>query len=124
MEATGIFEKNIYECFDAEVLELVHRGHQSHVLSRMHLSITSLMNPRQSTLIRPKVIISLPVLCDAGRIKHHLKHNLWREELYDSVCGAISRWSTLGQDDMEGLGGEAFRGNCGCAGPGSWRSGG
>jgi metallo-beta-lactamase family protein len=80
VEATGIFQKNKYACFDEEAMELVRKGINPISFPNLKLSITS----DESKLInfdeKPKVIISASGMCEAGRIRHHLKHNLWRPE--------------------------------------------
>ena len=101
VEATGIFEKNIYECFDAEALELVHRGINPISFPGLRLSITSDESKAINFDDTPKVIISASGMCDAGRIKHHLKHNLWREECTVLFVGYQSV-GTLGRTILEG----------------------
>ena len=80
VEATGVFNKNVLECFDEEALELVNKGINPINFPGLNLSITSDESKAINFDSEPKVIISASGMCDAGRVRHHLKHNLWREE--------------------------------------------
>ena len=58
VEATGIFNKNLYECFDEEAMELVNRGINPITFHGLYLSITSEESKAINFDDRPKVILS------------------------------------------------------------------
>ena len=80
IEATKVFRENHYECFDEEASALIRAGIDPIYVPGLKLTVT----PEESRLINadktPKVILSASGMCEAGRIRHHLKHNLWRPE--------------------------------------------
>lgn len=112
VEATGIFHKNEYSCFDEEALQLVQKGINPISFQGLRLSITSNESKMINFDDRPKVIISASGMCEAGRIRHHLKHNLWRPEStilfvgYQAV-GTLGRILVDGIDEVK-LFGEAI----------------
>ena len=76
IEATHIFNDNITDCYDEEALELVRQGINPIYFDDLHTILSSDDSKLINTDFTPKVIISSSGMCDAGRIKHHLKHNL------------------------------------------------
>lgn len=101
VEATGVFQENRRECFDAEAMELVNAGINPISFAGLKLSITSDESKEINFNETPKVIISASGMCDAGRIRHHLKHNLWRPECTILFVGYQSV-GTLGRSLVEG----------------------
>lgn len=102
VEATGIFQNNRMECFAGEALELVQAGINPISFAGLKLSITSEESKEINFNETPKVIISASGMCEAGRIRHHLKHNLWRPECTILFVG-YQAVGTLGRLIVEGL---------------------
>ena len=102
VEATGIFHKNIYNCFDEEAMELVMQGINPISFPGLRLSITSDESKAINFDDTPKVILSASGMCEAGRIRHHLKHNLWRPECTVLFVG-YQAVGTLGRIIVEGV---------------------
>ena len=101
VEATGIFQDNRMECFDGEALELVNQGINPISFAGLKLAITSEESKDINFDEKPKVIISASGMCEAGRIRHHLKHNLWRPECTILFVG-YQAIGTLGRSIVEG----------------------
>lgn len=101
VEATGIFQENRWECFDEEAMELVREGINPIGFAGLKLAITSDESKEINFNDTPKVIISASGMCEAGRIRHHLKHNLWRPECTILFVG-YQAVGTLGRSLVEG----------------------
>ena len=101
VEATNIFAKNQYSCFDEEAMELLRQGIDPIKFPDLAVSVTSADSKMINFDQEPKVIISASGMCEAGRIRHHLKHNLWRKE--STVCFVgYQAVGTLGRKLIEG----------------------
>lgn len=101
VEATHVFKENILECYDEETKALVEQGINPIDFPGLKLSITSEESKNINFDTMPKVIISAAGMCDAGRIRHHLKHNLWRAEC-SVVFAGYQAEGTLGRVLQDG----------------------
>ena len=78
VEATHIFSENVSECFDEEAEKLISAGINPIGFPGLKVAVTSDESKMINFDTQPKVIISASGMCEAGRIRHHLKHNLWQ----------------------------------------------
>ena len=95
-KSTTIFRENFAECYDDEALALVQSGRNPLQFPGLHISETKEESMAINGDPTPKVIISASGMCEAGRIKHHLKHNLWRPECTVLIVG-YQAYNTLGR---------------------------
>ena len=102
VDATNIFHQNEMTCFDEEALAMVRAGINPLSFPGLSLSITSEESKAINFENTPKVIISASGMCEAGRIRHHLKHNLWRKECTILFVG-YQAMGTLGRALIEGV---------------------
>ena len=79
VEATKIYQDNLCGYYDRETLELVQQGINPISFPGLRLSVTAEDSRAINFDMIPKVILSASGMCEAGRIRHHLKHNLWKE---------------------------------------------
>ena len=100
-DATAIFMQCSREYFDEDTIELMDKGINPIWFPNINLSVTAEDSKAINFDPTPKVIISASGMCDAGRIKHHLKHNLWRPECTILFVGYQAA-GTLGRSIVDG----------------------
>lgn len=100
-EATDIFINNHESCYDEEAMSFVRRGINPIAFDGLIRTVTSDDSRAINSDRRPKVIISASGMCEAGRIKHHLKHNLWKPENTILFVG-YQAVNTLGRSLVDG----------------------
>lgn len=80
VEATEVFKENVRECYPDKTLEMIQAGINPLQFDGLKICVSSEDSKAINFIDKPKVIISASGMCEAGRIRHHLKHNLWRED--------------------------------------------
>ena len=101
VEATNIYAGDMREYYDKETLELLDKGVNPIHFPNLRLSVTSQDSRAINEDATPKVILSASGMCEAGRIRHHLKHNLWREDSTILFVGYQTE-GTLGRKLLNG----------------------
>lgn len=102
VEATAIYtNKELTDYYDTETLDLIEKGINPIEFPGLKLAITSDESVAINQDSSPKVILSASGMCEAGRIRHHLKHNLWRPECTVLFVG-YQAYGTLGRKIVEG----------------------
>ncbi len=101
IEATNVFQKAGLPCFDKDTMALVQAGINPLQFPGLEVSVTSEESKQINLQKDSRVILSASGMCEAGRIRHHLKHNLWRPECTVLFVGYQSA-GTLGRALLDG----------------------
>lgn len=99
-EATRITRQHL-ELFDAQAKELARWHTQGKNLPYLHFTASADESKGLNQIQSGAIIISASGMCDAGRIKHHLRHNLPRPECSVLITGFQAQ-GTLGRRLVEG----------------------
>jgi len=98
--ATEIFRR-MHEFYDEAATVMVHRGRDPFTFPQLILTRTSEESVAINQAAGPAIVIAGNGMCTAGRIKHHLKHNLWRPGVSLVIVG-FQAAGTLGRRLVEG----------------------
>ena len=99
-QATEIFKKNENE-FNHKVRNEILNGDNPLDFNGLKFTSTPGDSMRLNKMQEGAIIISASGMCEAGRIRHHLKHNLWRQECSIVFVGYQAE-GTLGRSLLEG----------------------
>ncbi len=101
-EATKIYSGDLTGYADEETVRLINSGFKPISFSNLNISASVEDSKALNEDRVPKVIISSSGMCEAGRIRHHLKHNLWRPECAIVFVGYQAN-GTLGRILVDGI---------------------
>lgn len=100
VKATEIFKLNA-QVFDDETRKILMSGNNPLHFKNLNFVQSQLESKALNEDKTPKIIIAASGMCEAGRIKHHLKHNLWRPESSIVFVGYQAE-NTLGRKIRDG----------------------
>lgn len=100
ISATEVFKKNM-DLFDDEVKEEIERGDNPLDFPGLKFTRTAEESKLLNEMNKSSIIISASGMCEVGRIKHHLKHNLWNPNSTILFVGYQAP-GTLGRSIVEG----------------------
>ncbi|MDX2429271.1 MAG: MBL fold metallo-hydrolase [Xanthomonadales bacterium] len=93
IEATRIFTQNA-DLFDTEATDLWRKNNKQPLLPNLQISRTPGQSMAINNIRRGAIIIAGSGMCTGGRIRHHLKHNIWRRECHLVITGFQARGTT------------------------------
>jgi metallo-beta-lactamase family protein len=94
LDATEIYERHRHLCRES-------RTGRSPALPNLIASRTTEESMRINSIDKGAIIIAGSGMCSGGRIRQHLKHNLWREQCHVLIAGFQAR-GTLGRKLVDG----------------------
>ncbi|MFA9397284.1 MAG: MBL fold metallo-hydrolase RNA specificity domain-containing protein [Clostridiaceae bacterium] len=100
IESTKVFRKHTKN-YDEEAKALLKSGDNPLEFTGLNFTKTAEESAKLNKIQSGMVVISASGMCEAGRIKHHLKHNLWRKECAIVFVGYQAE-GTLGRKILEG----------------------
>ncbi len=100
IEATRIFMQHS-DLFDDEMRALWNKNKQQSILPNLHISRTTNQSMALNRVHSGAIIIAGSGMCSGGRIKQHLKHNIWRSDCHVIISGFMAR-GTLGRRLVDG----------------------
>lgn len=100
IKATEVFKRNA-NAFDDEAKSYIMKGDNPLDFENLHFTQSAEESKKLNFSTEPKIIISASGMCEAGRIRHHLKHNLWKKEASVVFVGYQAE-GTLGRRLLDG----------------------
>ncbi len=93
IQATEVYLRHS-DLYDEEALALWNRNRERTLLPNLHLSRTANQSMQLNKIRSGAIIIAGSGMCTGGRIRHHLKHNVWRKDCHMIIVGFQARGTT------------------------------
>lgn len=100
IEATEVYGKH-WKLFDAEAHRRRKKDGDPFTMPNLHFTRTAAQSMAINRVRGGAIVIAGSGMCDGGRIRHHFKHNLWREQCHVIFAGFQAR-GTLGRRIVDG----------------------
>lgn len=98
-DATEVYLRH-KECFDEEAMEIFRK--EKNIFDRFKFTTSVSASQDINNIKSGAIVIAGSGMCDGGRIRHHLKHNLWRKEC-SIVFTGYQVVGTLGRRIIDGI---------------------